>query len=222
MDLYTELRQISAVRFHEIKFTGEIYLVDKAYDGSQVYNISQIIEINDAWLQLYDKYYEKSDDNRLRSVLKNKKKNLKLLININILEIIISSLELIRDNEGYIPDGVELKTLSSFKNSLKTISAIIKFEAKGPIEQNIQWVTGYCSGLKTRHQLLFRDDMNVGIQDLLEYYELKANIEEILKKDNIPDHINMLQWIAYEKRAKIRLKHGRQHNQRFGRRKATV
>ncbi len=212
MNLYRELRTISAVTFHEIKFGGNIFLMDIDFDDKKKYETHEIVEINETWLKLYDEYYQKTDDPRLRRELKNRKKTLKLLININMLEVIISALELMKEHEEYIPESVKLSTLNSFKASLKRIGRMIVFDPGAKIETNLKHVKSYTGGLKTRYQLLFKSDMKVDENDLLLYYEIKSNIEAILKKDNIPDHINMLQWIAYEKQAKIRLKHGRKHN----------
>ncbi|MCP4984853.1 MAG: hypothetical protein GY928_01950 [Colwellia sp.] len=221
MNLYTRLRDISAVTFHEIKYTGNICLLDKDYDEEKKYNSVEIIEIDTTWLELYDEYYEKSDDIRLRRVLKNKKKNLKLLIDINMLRVILNTLELIKDNIEHVPEEAKLKTLSSLKNSLKRISGVIKFDTLTDIKTNIKNVKAYADGIKTRYELNFKDDMKVDETDILFFYEMKANIEDILKKDNIPEHINMLQWMAYEKQAKRKIKNGSKHNKGIGSRKAT-
>lgn len=212
MNLYTQLRTISAVTFHEIKFTGNVFLMDIDFDDDKKYDTPEIVEINEAWLVLYDEYYLKTDDPKLRRELKNRKKTLKLLIDINMLEVIIQLLELMKKHEDHIPESVKLSTLNSTKASLKRIGRMIVFDPRAKIESNLKHVKSYTGGLKTRYQLLFKNDMKVDDTDLLLYYEIKSNIEAILKKDNIPDHINMLQWIAYEKQAKIRLKHGRKHN----------
>ncbi len=214
MNLHKGLRDISAVTFHEIKFTGNVYLMDIDFDDKKKYETSEIVEINEAWLTLYDEYYKKTDDPKLRRELKNRKKNLKLLITINMLEIIVKSLELMKEHEAYVPVAVKTSTLNSLKISLRRIHRMIIFDPLAKLETNIKYVTSYMLGLKTRYELLFKEDMKVDENDLLLYYKIKSNIEAILNKDYIPDHVNMLQWIAYEKDAKIRLKYGRQHNQR--------
>ena len=212
MNLYKKLRDISAVTFHDIKFSGNVYLIDKDHEEDKKYGAADIVEISEAWSDLYDEYYEKTDDPRLRRELKNKKKNLKLLIDINLLEVFIETLKLMQENQDYVPEEAKLSTFSSFKNSLARISKMIVFDTLADLKTNIKNVTGYTAGLRTRYELQFRDDMKVDINDLLLYYEIKANIEQILKKDHIPDYINMLQWIAYEKQAKRELKHGRKHH----------
>ena len=186
MNLYKTLRSISAVTFHDIKFSGNVYLMDIDFSEDKKYDTSEVIEINETWLNLYDEYYEKTDDPNLRRELKNRKKNLKLLISINILEIIIKTLELLRDNEQHVTEAVTLSALHSIKVSLKRISKMIVFDPLASIEANIKQVKGYADGLKTRYQLQFKDDMNVNDKDLLLYYDIKSNIESILKKDNIP------------------------------------
>lgn len=216
MNLYGQLRDISAVVFHEIKFTGNVYLMDVDYDEDKKYDTSEIVKINKAWWSLYDEYYERTDDHQLRRELKNRKKNLKLLISINILEVIVRTLKLMKEHEQTVPESAKINILNSFKISLERIGKMIIFDPLAKFKTNIKYVEGYMEGLKTRYQLLFKDDMNVNEGDLLLYYEIKSNIEAILKKDNIPDNINMLQWIAYEKQAKIKLKHGRQHNKGIG------
>lgn len=214
MKLYTKLKQISAVVFHDIKFTGNVYLMDIDFDDDKKYDTKEIILINETWLFLYDEYFEKTDDPRLRRELKNRKKNVKLLIRINILNAILKSLKGMRDNKECIPDTIILSALMSFKVSLKRISTMIVFDPLAKLETNIKYVESYTFALGTRYKLLFKADMNIKEGDLMMYYTLKSNIEDVLKKDNIPDHINMLQWIAYEKMVIQKLRHGRQHDKR--------
>lgn len=221
MNLYLKLKDISALIFHEIKFTGVILLLDKDYEEDKAYTTVEIITINEAWLNLYDEYYQKSDDTRLRRELKNHKVTLKLLIEINILKVVIQVLELMQEHEGYVPEGIVFNTLNSFKNTLSELNKIIKFDISDGLETNIKNVTSYYLAIKTRYDLLFKKDMNVDAHDLLLYYKIKSNIEAILKKDHIPDYINMLQWITYEIQVRLKIKHGRQHDSRFGRNKTT-
>lgn len=214
MDLHRKLRTISAITFHEIKFTGVIFLLDKDYNEDKKYKPSEVIEIHEAWMVLYDEYYEKTDDPKLRRELKNKKKSLKLLININILGIIIDLLELIEENDEYVPNEAKLNTLYSLKKSINKVNRYIIFNPLDDVKTSIKSVKGFLSGLETRYKLYFKEDLKVSDDDLLLFYTIKSSIEQILNKDNIPDHINMLQWIAYEKDAKRKLKNGKQHNKR--------
>lgn len=215
MNLYTRLRDISAVTFHEIKFTGDIFLLDIDYDEDKNYKQSDVIEVFESWLVLYDEYYQKTDDPKLRRELKNRKKSLKLLVHISILDVITDLLELIDENHDYVPNEAKIKTLVSLKKSISNVDKKIKFNPLDCIKINIQNVKDFSSGLKTRYKLYFKDDLNISESDLLLFYKIKSSIEQILKKDNIPDHINMLQWIAYEKQAKRTLKNGKQHNKRL-------
>ena len=47
------------------------------------------------------------------------------------------------------------------------------------------------------------------------YYEMKAHIEQVLDR-NLPQIINMLQWIAYEKQYRKRVYHVRKQHSRRG------
>ena len=100
LNTYKSLEEINSVVFHKIKFTGNIFLVDKDYTEEKEYKSFEIIEIQEAWLKLYDQYFEKTDDTRFRKNLKNKDKNLSLLLQIKLIEDVSSLLEHLDENKG--------------------------------------------------------------------------------------------------------------------------
>lgn len=210
ISLYLNLEAVNPLIFHKIKFTGNIYLMDKNYSENKKYKGADAIILNEGWLVLYDEYYEKTDDTRFKKELKNKKQTLELLISINTIEKIIEILEFIDKDKDYVPGEIYLKTVSKLGNELKRINRNIKFEVSKPIKEQLGQFKNVLGGLQSRYEILFKEDMVVEEYDIQLYYDIKAEIE--LKLDrNMPEYMNMLQWISYEKQYKRQIK--REQNQ---------
>lgn len=212
--LFNKLQNISAINFHDIKFSGNVYLLDKDYSEDKIYSTSDVIEINKTWLSLYDDYFEKTNDTRFKKDLKNKKRSLDLLIEINIIESVLKVLESIEENEKYVPIESHVPTIISLGNSLKKLNKKIKFDSLLPLKTNISRVKAYVGGLKSRYEINFKEDLVVEDVDITFYYETIIQIARVLKIDYIPDHINMLQYIAYEKAYKRELKNAEQYKRK--------
>lgn len=214
LNLYRKLKDISAVRFHEIKFTSNILLIDKDYEEDKVYSPADVITINESWLILYDEYFEKTDNTKFKKDLKDKKLSLSLLIEINLLKGILNALESIIENEAFVPNEILLNTVSSIGNSVKKLNKSIKFNATDPLKTNIENVRNYLNGLQTRYEIIFKKELVVEPKDITLYYEMTIQIARVLKMDYIPDHINMLQYIAYEKTYRKELSNAKQHRRK--------
>lgn len=212
LKLYKTLKGISAIIFHEIKFTGNVFLLDKDYDDKKNYNVLETSDISDAWSNLYDEYFEKSDDTGLNKTLRNKDSSLKLLITIKAIEDIVIILKEIDKNLIHMPKDAYLNIVSIIGNNLKRLHKNIKFDTTFPLPGQIAKIESIIGGLQTKYELKFKEDQQVDEEYKNYYYDLKANIESVLEKDYIPDHINMLQWMAYEKQYKVRLKSIRNKN----------
>ena len=208
ISLYKNLQDIDSVTFHEIKFTGNIYLVDKNYVEGKKYDEKEVKIITENWLNLYDEYFKRTDDVRFRQDLKNKDETLRLLLKINLIDSVVELLENLEENKEYIPNEVYLKTVASLGNNLKRVEKYIKFDITKPIKDQIDKINAVKGGLQTRYELLFKEDLKVEKSDVMLYYDIKAHIEQALDR-NLPEIINMLQWIAYEKLYKKKLSNGR-------------
>lgn len=214
LNLYRTLKDISAIRFHEIKFSGNIFMLDKEYDEDKVYNSLEVSLVSEVWLNLYDEYFNKTDDTRFRKDLKHKKSSLQLLLEINILKSILKILNGLAENIDHVPGEILITTISSIRNDIKRISKKIDFETTYKLKRNIGNVKSYVDGLQTRYELKFKEDLVVEERDIIQYYETTIQIARVLKMDYIPDHINMLQYIAYEKTYKKALNNAKQHQRK--------
>lgn len=214
LSLYKTLKGISAVRFHEIKFSGNILMLDKDFEEDKIYNSLEVTQINDTWNRLYDEYFEKTDDTRFKKDLRYKKNSLELLLEINLLKSIVKILEGLQENEKYAPQELILKTVSSIKNDLQRISNKIKIDTLKPLKENINNVKQYVDGLQTRYELKFKKDLVVEEKDIIEYYQMTIEIARVLKVDHIPNYINMLQYIAYLKTYRKAIHNAKQQHQR--------
>lgn len=206
MDTYKTLKEISAIIFHEIRFSGNILLLDKDYEEDKNYSASEIISISDDWIKLYDEYYKESDSNDLRRSFRDKKKGTSLLMQINVVSGIKKTLNLLVKNDKYINEHIRYSTVSSLSVSLKRITNRVVIKASDSIEINLKNVDRFLKGLQSKYKINFKKEMNVDEQSIMLFYNIKAQIEDILGKDSISDDINMLQWLAYENKAKQKIK----------------
>ena len=205
ISIYRNLREINSERFHEIKFTGNIFLVNKNHEDEIEYDQEEIFRINEGWLKLYDEYFEKTDDPRFRKELKNKDKTLYLLLVIKKIEDVLKLMKFAYDNREYIPGDAYLNAISGMGNSLKKLDRHIKFDSTQELPPQIKKVESVLGGLKSRYEILFKEDLQVEERDIMLYYDIKAHIESAIGR-NLPEIINMLQWIAYEKQYKTRIR----------------
>lgn len=214
LQVYNSLQEISALLFHDIKFSGNILKLDKDFKENKKYEDVDIIQINETWLKLYDEYFEKTDDPRFRKELKNKKDSFRLLCAITKGKEFIDLLEFISNNEEYIPNESHLEVVTTIGKGLKKLAREFHFDIEKPLKEIISHNVKVLGGLQTRYELQFKKDLNVEKKDITLFYEIKAQIESVLQKDYIPDHINMLQWIAYEKQYKKRISGRKQHSRK--------
>ncbi len=206
ISIYRSLVDITAERFHDVKFTGNIYKLDKDWKEDKKYSSKDTIDLNQAWLELYDEYFEKTDDTRFTKDLKNKEKNITLLLQIKVIEEIIDVLRFIDKDKEFMPAETYLETVSSIGNNLKRVNNKIKFEVTKPIKDQLPQFEAVLGGLQTRYEILFKEDLSIEPKDLQLYYDIITEIELTLDK-NMPRYMNMLHYIAYEKqyRKKIRM-----------------
>lgn len=210
---YRSLKEINADIFHEIKFTGNIFLIDKEYDEYKKYTKGDVLILNNAWYKLYDEYFEKTDNSNFRKELKNKDQTLELLLKISLIDSVIEILENLEENREYVPNEVYLKMVVSLGNNLKKVDKYLKFDSTKPIQPQIDHMQAVKGGLQTRYELLFKDDVKADKKSEMLYYEIKAHIEQALDR-NLPEVINMLQWIAYEKLYLKKIKNVKQHTRK--------
>lgn len=211
--VFKNLEQIDSVTFHKVKFTGNILLLDKNYKETKTYEQDDIVELSNTWSNLLDEYFKAIDDSKLRQDLKNKDKTLELLLKIKLIDSILDVLRSLDEHKSYVPNEIYLKTVSGLGNSLKKVDKHIKFDVATPIKEQIEHIEAIKGGLQTRYELLFQEDAKVEKKDIMLYYDIKAHIEQTLDR-NLPEVINMLQWIAYERLYKLKIKHGREQHQR--------
>lgn len=208
---YRNLKEINADVFHEVKFTGNIFLIDKDYDEDKKYNQENVLILSKSWYKLYDEYFEKTNNANFRKELKNKDQTLELLLKIKLIDSVIEILENLEENKDYVPNEVYLKMVVSLGNNLKKVDKYLKFDSTLPIQPQIDQIQAVKGGLQTRYELLFKDDVKADKKSEMLYYDIKAHIEQALDR-NLPETINMLQWIAYEKLYIKKIEHGKQHS----------
>lgn len=212
---FRNLKEINSITFHEVKFTGNVFLLDKNHFEGKKYTQKDAIDLSMVWYKLYDEYFENTDDYNLRKELKNKDKTLELLLKIKLMDSVIEVLESLDENKDFVPAETYLKTVASLGNNLKRVDKHIRFDSAKEIKPQLQQIQAVKGGLQTRYELLFKEDVKADKKSIMLYYDIKAHIEQTLDR-NLPEIINMLQWIAYEKLYKKKLKHGREFNLRRG------
>ena len=202
ISIYQNLQEVSALIFHDVKFTGNIFLLDKDYSESKNYEGDDIIKLNEVWLKLYDDYFAKTDDPRFRKELKNKKQSFQLLCAITKGKEFLDLLQFVSDNELFMPNECHEEVVTTLGNGLKQLAKEYRFDEETSLNELIEHNRRVLGGLQTRYERTFRTEGEVEERDISLFYDIKGQIERILNKDYIPEHINMLQWISYEKQYK--------------------
>lgn len=206
MNIYKTLRDISALRFHEIRFSGNILLLDEDYEEDKVYSNVDIINISESWLKMYDEYYVESDSNDLRKGLRDKKRGTGILMQINVVSGIEKTLNILNENKDILNESIKYSTVSSLSSSLAKITKRISIKPNDDLEVSLKKVSKFLKGLQSKYKLNFKKEMRVNNESVMLFYKIKAQIEDILGKNSISDDINMLQWLAYENKAKHKIK----------------
>jgi len=205
---YKSLKEISALTFNAIKFEGDVRLMDKAYDNSNVYNPKTIKALQDAWISLYDEYYVRVDDRKSKKDLQKKTKEFSLLFSIKQGDEFLVLLQYLKDNEEFVPIESYESALNTLVEGLKTLSKSFKWDLNKTTQENIDKNKSILEGLTTRYNRTKepkKEEEKEIKTDISTFYDLKANIEMVLDKNNISEGINMLEWIAYEKQYKRKI-----------------
>jgi hypothetical protein len=206
ISIYQNLQEISAELYHDVKYSGNIYKLDKNYHPDKDYSDSDLLELHQKRLDIYDEYFKVSDDKSFKHDLRNKKKSFSLLFAIKKGKDFIDLLEYMQQHEDYIPKDVYLEALSSISNSFSKLAKEYKYNHEKDLAENVAYNKMILGGLETRYKLEFKKEENSEDKDISEFYRTKAEIEAVLERDYIPLTINMLEWIAYVKQYKKRVK----------------
>jgi hypothetical protein len=197
MNLSTSLKEILALTFYEIKFTGNIFLLDKDYSFDKNYSEIEIKSIFNTWLQLYSEYFEKTDDIRFRKELIHQDECLRLLLEIKPLESIYQTLTHLEKNKEFVHPDDYTDTIKSLFIKLKNLNKDIEYELSRSAEYNNMKLDGHINLLKSQYETHFKQDLVIEEKDEEFYKEIKNNIYKILGETI--HFVNMTQWIFYEK-----------------------
>lgn len=203
--LFQNLEEISAVTFHKIKFKDAYYLMDKDYKEGKKYSVKAQNEFRKGWIKLYDEYFELMDDSTFRKDIKDKTTTLHLLCTITRANDVIEILEFIDIDKEYMPKDVYIETITSIGESLKRLNKRFNFDITKNLKENIDSIKRVIGGLETRYKVQKKQEKKSKKADLLTYYEIKSSIEDVFGR-NLPEYINMLQWVAYQKKYQTKVK----------------
>jgi len=224
---YKKLQEINATTFHEIKFSDDVYgevflykedivLMDKNFDEQREYGHKEKVELQIAWMELYDEYFKKSDNPRLVKELKNKREGVNLLSNISLIKKSLEALRCIEENEKYIDNEVLLKEPFEIFKQLKRRVNVINYNVENTLKQNNDKLQDVLGGLETRYEIVFKEQKEIKKADIQDYWNYRAYMEENLDK-NMPLYINMAQWVSYEIRNRLKIKkYAEQHSRTQG------
>lgn len=203
--VFKNLKEVSAVLFHEIKYSANILLLDKYYDDEKKYSDLDIIQIEKCWANIYDEYFDKSDNSKSKKNLSKNNKSLKLLFQIQIIRNVIGNIELLESNKELYDFNVPLyiDSIKSLCDDLNKLHSNINVVAIEPLQEQLKQVNSVLGGLETRYKTSFKEEHGFNDDlDILQFYKDKASMEGILER-SLDEKVNMMQWIAYEQQCNV-------------------
>lgn len=205
---YKSLDEITAVRFHEIKYQNNITKMDKNWNPKKRYTDSQIVSFNYDWFKLTDEYFELVKDQRGKSRFRKKKQETALSLKIQLMDQIIKTLSYCELNKLFLPLSAYNEFIEQTSTSLKKISSGLQKD--GDVYEWIKKLINYNDGLKTKYSLDTKNETEGKEAEFSDFYKELAYIEMALEKDNIPEDINMTKWIVYKNQVHAKIhKHGK-------------
>lgn len=214
ISIFASLREIKAITFYDIKYSDNVYLMDKNYSPEKEYTTQETIDIQEAWLKLCDEYFNVTKSSEMRSSMRKNKQKLDMLFSLILIESIIKMLDYFDANKDYLPEGVKENMLKDLNKELSVIHRSLRFNESEDIQDQLEQIKAVLGGLKTRYELsLEKEKRNDKKTDISDFYAKKAVMEDVLGR-TLSENVNMLQFIEYEKQVKRKVEAQQKTNKR--------
>lgn len=218
MRIYQNLKQINIITFWEIA-EGENYaLMDIDHSDGKEYDSVQLLEMQTAFMQLYDDYFSYKDDSRQRNTLSDNDKHVKEAFKLTILNEQYKTLQLLEFNKESLKTDDFVEMVNDVYSQILATEKRVRINRMDSLERNADKLTRVIEALNQKlllNEKRTKQDISKEAKKFKNHYENITPVEQILER-SIGDisKINALQWLAYEKEAERIIKHKKQHGSR--------
>lgn len=194
MIITTELKNLNIITFLEIMHNNKVELLDESNKGS--YTEEEAEQLNNAWLKLYDEYFEIKNDITAKVYLENRIKvfqlQTKVLGFVKLHDLLVHAQTL--------EENTEVKLLVI--DNLKLIEPRFKVNMFDSIVEICERVKKTIKALDNELNQIKSNQEKKEEKQVFNVYKVIASIEQVLERSiNVKD-VNVLQFIAYEDTAK--------------------
>jgi len=195
ISIFQNLSQINIELWNEILNTQNIYLLHKDYDVNTKYSKAENIALNSKFIELYDDYFVKLDNQFAKNNLKETQEKIQLSAKIMILTDCINTLASIKRNYSVIKEPI--KKENEIYDCVKIISKYIKFDKFNTIDENIAIIQKLIVSNETTYKRKFGENDKEFEQKTYTFEKQVVDVEQVLGHAIDTSKVNVLKWIGY-------------------------
>jgi len=195
ISIFQNLSQINIELWNEILNTQNIYLLHKDYDVNTKYSKAENIALNSKFIELYDDYFVKLDNQFAKNNLKETQEKIQLSAKIMILTDCINTLASIKRNYSVIKEPI--KKENEIYDCVKIISKYIKFDKFNTIDENIAIIQKLIVSNETTYKRKFGENDKEFEQKTYTFEKQVVDVEQVLGHTIDTTKVSVLKWIGY-------------------------
>ena len=195
ISIFQNLSQINIELWNEILTTQNIFLLDKNHSNDSKYNKAENNALNSKFIELYDDYFVKLDNQFAKNNLKETQEKIQLSAKIMILTDCINTLASIKRNYSVIKEPI--KKENEIYDCVKIISKYIKFDRFNTIDENIAIIQKLIASNETTYKRKFGENDKEFERKTYTFEKQVVDVEQILGHEIDTSKVNVLKWIGY-------------------------
>jgi hypothetical protein len=201
--LINSLDNLKILTFWKILKDKNVLLLDAEYKEGKKYSKSQLNEMQNTWLKLYDEYYVLLDDSKSRSNMSKTFNELQLRDKINQIKYNYDFLvNLLKCENDINVSKYEQETYAR----LKLIDKRIKPKYFEGIQANLDNLNRVIKSLVNKYNIEHKENQNNVQKEIDNVYDVVASAESWLERTLPIDDIVVTRWISYQKQIKDKQK----------------
>lgn len=195
ISIFQNLSQINIELWNEILTTQNIFLLDKNNSNDSKYSKAENNALNSKFIELYDDYFVKLDNQFAKNNLKETQEKIQLSAKIMILTDCINTLASIKRNYSVIKEPI--KKENEIYDCVKIISKYIKFDRFNTIDENIAIIQKLIVSNETTYKRKFGENDKEFEQKTYTFEKQVVDVEQVLGHAIDTSKVNVLKWIGY-------------------------
>lgn len=195
ISIFQSLSHINIELWNEILTTQNIFLLDKNYTIDTKYNKAENDALNSKFIELYDDYFVKLDNQFAKNNLKETQEKIQLSAKIMILTDCINTLISIKRNYKVLKNPLQKE--QSVYDCVKIISKYIKFDNFNTIDENIAIIQKLIVSNETTYKRKFGENDKEFEQKTYTFEKQVVDVEQVLGHAIDTTKVSVLKWIGY-------------------------